>query len=112
MRVREGVIFFDGAPEGWIAVGVLDIHHCFGIVRCVIFAISAVTNHSYRDVRVTVPCVEDVNIFSRSGSFFIDVHCQKVDFSGVEVLVQQIHRHRIIDVVTDVGLHYDVQDIP
>ena len=52
-----------------------------------------------------VPGVQDVHEFSRSIAFLVDAGRKKIDFAGVNVFVKQIHGDRIIDVVTDVGLH-------
>ena len=66
-------------------------------------------HHAYRDVRIAIPCVQDVYVFGRINSFFIYIDGQQIDFSCINIFIEHVHCQGIVNIVADVRFHNDAQ---
>ncbi len=95
--------------EQRIPQAVLQVYHGLGVIDGIGLTVSPVPDNPDRSVRIAVPGVQDIGIFSRSLAVLVEVDSQEAYLSGILVFVEQIQRERIIDIVAEVCLDYDCQ---
>ena len=57
---------------------------------------------------MAVPSVENIHELPRGGTFFVDTDRQQVYRASLVVFVKQIHRQGVVNIISDVRLHDEV----